>query len=201
MVRVNKHGKFNSFNSAECPECGCVFDYTQEYIDKNDGYLKCPECLHIIAGVKDVSCEDVSSEDNKLKGSYVCVDDDNNTTVVNKLIYKRDFTKESEAIEKCIESIDFEAIAKVCKFLSENVDDYDYLADKTEDSLRQTAKQELINAFEEMEEHGYTINYRDDGIAISYCVEGVFNVDTFYNPVEKEYWCTCNYGLFNGGSY
>ena len=147
MMRITKHGKFNEFESTECPECGCCFEYTQEYIDRNGGYLKCPECLHTIIGV-------VSAGKN----------------APLKLItsYKRDFTKENEAIEKCIESIDFEALAKACKFLSENIDDFDYLADKTENSLRQTAKQELMRAFEEMEKHGYTINYRDNEIAVSY---------------------------------
>ena len=52
-----------------------------------------------------------------------------------------------------------------------------------------------------MEKHGYTINYRDNSIAVSYWCEGVFNVDTFYDPIDKEYWCTCNYGLFNGTSF
>ena len=180
MMRITKHGKFNEFESTECPECGCCFEYTQKYIDRNGGYLKCPECLHTIIGV---------------------VSEDKDTQLRLVTTYKRDFTKESEAIEKCIESIDFEAIAKLCKFLSENIADYDYLADKTENNLRQTAKQELIHAFEEMEKHGYTINYRDNSIAVSYWCEGVFNVDTFYDPIDKEYWCTCNYGLFNGTSF
>lgn len=180
MMRITKHGKFNEFESTECPECGCCFEYTQEYIDRNNGYLNCPECLHTIIGVES------ADEDTQLK-------------LITS--YKRDFTKEYEAIEKCIESIDFEALAKSCKFLAENIDDFDYLADKTENNLKETAKQELIRAFDEMEKHGYTINYRDDGIAISYWVEGVFNVDTFYDPVEKEYWCTCNYALFNGASF
>ena len=202
MMRITKHGKFNEFESTECPECGCCFEYTQEYIGRNNGYLKCPECLHTIIGIV--------SDDKGHDDTYL------------KLItsYKRDFTKEYEAIEKCIESIDFKALAKSYKFLAENIDDFEYLADKTENSLRQTAKQdfeyladktenslrqtakqELIRAFEQMEKHGYTINYRDNGIAISYCVEGVFNVDTFYDPVEEKYWCTCNYALFNGTSF
>lgn len=183
MMRITKHGKFNEFESTECPECGCCFDYTQEYIDRNNGYLNCPECLHTIIGI--VS-DDEEHDDTSLK-------------LVTS--YKRDFTKENKAIDDCIESIDFEVLAKSCKFLSENIDDYDYLADKTENNLRQKAKQELIRAFDEMEKHGYTINYRDNGIAISYCVEGVFNVDTFYDPVEEKYWCTCNYALFNGTSF
>lgn len=183
MMRITKHGKFNEFESTECPECGCCFEYTQEYIDRNNGYLKCPECLHTIIGIV--------SDDEK----------HDNTCLKLVTSYKRDFTKEYEAIEKCIESIDFEAIAKLCKILSENIDDYGYLADRTEGSLRQTAKQALIRAFEEMEKHGYTINYRDNEIAVSYCAEGVFDVNTFYDPVKDEYWCTCNYGLFNGASY
>lgn len=180
MMRITKHGKFNEFESTECPECGCCFEYTQEYIDRNNGYLKCPECLHTIIGV-------------------VSADEDIQLKIITN--YKRDFTKEYEAIENCIESIDFEALAKACKFLSENIDDFDYLADKTENNLRQTAKQELVRSFEEMEKHGYTINYRDNEIAVSYCIEGVFDVYTFYDPVKDEYWCTCNYGLFNGASY
>ena len=180
MMRITKHGKFNEFESTQCPECGCCFEYTQEYIDRNNGYLKCPECLHTIIGV-------------------VSADKDIQLKIITN--YKRDFTKEYEAIENCIESIDFEALAKACKFLSENIDDFDYLADKTENNLRQTAKQELVRSFEEMEKHGYTINYRDNEIAVSYCIEGVFDVYTFYDPVKDEYWCTCNYGLFNGASF
>jgi predicted Zn finger-like uncharacterized protein len=177
MVRITKHGKFNEFKSTECPECGCCFEYTQEYIDRNNGNLKCPECLHTI----------------------VAADKDTQLKIITN--YKRDCTKEYEAIENCIESIDFEALAKACKFLAENIDDFDYLADKTENNLRQTAKQELVRSFEEMEKHGYTINYRNNEIAVSYCFEGVFDVDTFYDPVKDEYWCTCNYGLFNGTSF
>jgi len=180
MMRITKHGKFNEFESTECPECGCCFEYTQEYIDRNNGYLKCPECLHTIIGV-------------------VSADKDTPLKLITG--YKRDFTKESEAIDNCIESIDFEILAKSCKALSENIDDYVYLADRTENMLRQTARQELMRAFEEMEKHGYTINYRDNEIAVSYCIEGVFNVDAFYDPVEEKYWCTCNYALFNGASF
>lgn len=201
MVRVNKHGKFNTFNSTECPECGCEFEYTQEYIDKNDGYLKCPECLHIIAGVKDVSCEDVSSEDNKLKGSYVCVDDDNNTTVVNKLIYKRDSTKEEAAIAECIASIDFDILAKTCKCLSENIEDCDYLGALDAENLKATAIRELRNCFEQMAIYGYTISYCYGGKDISYCSDGVFNVDTFYNQNYDEYWCTCGYSIQQATSF
>ena len=180
MIRITKHGKFNEFESTECPECGCCFEYTQEYIDRNNGYLKCPECLHTIIGV---------------------VSADKNAQLQFITSYKRDFTKESDAIDDCIESIDFELLAKSCKLLSENIDDYDYLSGHTATHLEQKARKEISRCFEEMEKHGYTINYRDNGIAVSYCAEGVFNVDTFYDPVKDEYWCTCNYALFNGSSF
>ena len=180
MMRITKHGKFNEFESTECPECGCCFEYTQEYIDRNNGYLKCPECLHTIIGV---------------------VSDDKDTQLKLITNYKRNFTKENDAIDECIESIDFESLAKSCNILSKNIDDYYYLSKHTKAYLEKTARKEISDCFIEMEKHGYTINYRDNEIAVSYCVDGVFDVDTFYDPVKDEYWCTCNYTLFKGCSF
>lgn len=51
MIQVEKHGNQYSWYRCTCPECGCIFVFTQDDIDVNIVYneytakmIYCPEC-------------------------------------------------------------------------------------------------------------------------------------------------------------
>lgn len=167
MIEIFKHGVTYS-DTAICPFCKCVIEFTKDEIN-TDGYVECPEC----------------HENFVVKNFHPPIPK-----------YVRDKVKEDEAAKKCIESIDFDELEKACYVLATNMpDSFDYLSTNTSEKLKQQALDEIANCFKYMEKYGYFVNYKGGDTAFSYCVEGVFMVDTYYSPNDDCYWCTCVYSL------
>lgn len=173
MITVQRHGvKYSDLTT--CPFCKCVIEYTNDEV-RTDGYIDCPEC-------------------NEAFMVKACHGD------LPK--YVRDRAKEAEAIDKCLDGIDFEELATACHVLSTNMPDaFDYLDEHTVDSLKEKAKKELEYCFDCMEKYGYLINYKGGGTVLSYTVDGAFSVNTYYDPNEDSLWCNCIYSIAYGGLY
>lgn len=173
MMKVYKHGIYHS-NIASCPYCKCVMEYTEDEINE-DGYIKCPEC-----------------HDRFIP----------NAPKVDTPKYVRDFTKEAEAINKCLDDIDFESLGTACYILSQNMpEDYDYLEDNTAEVLREKARKEIAYCFDNMEKYGYLIHYKGGDVVYSYTTDGAFEVNTYYDPIKDMWWCNCVYYIGEGGLY
>lgn len=173
MIKVYQHGTKYS-NIGTCPYCHCVFEYTPDEIDEA-GYVECPEC-------KDRFRPDVPK--------------------VETPKYVRDFTKEVEATNKCLEDMDFETLATACHVLAAQMpEDFDYLEDETADTLKAKASEEIAKCFDNMEIYGYFVNYKGGSSVYSYTTDGAFSVNTYYDPSENLWWCDCVFYIAEGGLY
>lgn len=173
MITIHKHG-INYSKIATCPYCKCVMEYTEDEINEA-GYIECPEC-------HDMFKPDAPKVDTPK--------------------YVRDLTKEDEAIDKCLEEIDFEVLANACNILAKNMpEDYDYLEENTVDILREKARNEIATCFNHMEKYGYLIHYKGGDVAYSYTTDGAFEVNTYYDPIKDIWWCNCVFYIGEGGLY
>lgn len=173
MIEIHRHGVTYS-DIATCPYCKCVIEFTKDEIN-TDGYVECPECH------ENFMAKNCHSDIPK---------------------YVRNSTKEVEAAQTCIEHIDFDELEKACHALATSMpDSFDYLAEHTSEELKQLALNEIARCFDYMEKYGYLVNYKSGGVAISYTTDGVFMVNTYYDPNEGNWWCDCAYSIASGGIY
>lgn len=179
MPVIYKHGKNCSY-PAVCPNpnCQCMFEYTSKEVN-SDGYVECPDCGTLFKHLSRFATEDFQ--------------------------YTRDKEAEAVQIEECLNSICFNELSRkraaIAKEFKADEENYDiYLYKNTSEELRQIAENELKNCFDHMETHGYFVHYRNGDVALSYVIEGVFNVNTYYDFSLKEYWCTCDFVVESGCS-
>lgn len=169
MAIIYKHGKQKSFTTI-CPECGCVFEYTVNEINP-DNYIKCPDC------------------DNYVKHT---------TFYTTHPTYKRNKELENEAIEASLSYIDFDSLASALKVISREVSEYDFCGNRSAEELKKIAREQLESCFEQMETYGYVTSYKNGDMTIGYCIEGVFNVETYYDLSDNSCYCICLYTIAEG---
>lgn len=178
MPVVFKHGKTFT-HPAICSKCQCMFEYTPEEIDSN-GDVKCPDCKTLF------------NPDNKF--------------ILEDFDYTRNMNAEEAAITECLSSIDFIELSRqraaIADAFKDDKENYDFLqVNNKPEKLKELAEKELRRCFDNMEEHGYYIHYRDGEIVMSYEIEGVYTTKVFYHSEKNEYWCTCDYSIASGASF
>jgi hypothetical protein len=173
MINVLKHGKKYSGVST-CPFCECVVEFSEDSINSN-GFLNCPECKE-----------------------YFKVRKHQDETYT----YVRNEENETDAINECLDFIDFEEFYLVCqKLYTAFPETYDNLSGKTPEELKQLAIFEIMKCFELMEKYAYTIKYKGGGISLSYSMNGFYSVETFYDIEDGTTWCSCKFSIAEGGVY
>lgn len=166
MSIIQRHGKTMTEFTMLCPKCECIFTYGHNEIN-SDGYVKCPEC------------------DTYINHKCMCPVNDS---------YERDIEREKRIVDECLDGMDFSSLKKAHDKIR-TLPEFDYLHHKSVSELKETAAKELMHCFEQMYEHGYRINYKNGDKSIGYQIEGVFNVETYYDLITKEYGCSCSYAI------
>ena len=123
-------------------------------------------------------------EETDSNGDVKCPDcktlfNPDNKFILEDFDYTRNMNAEEAAITECLSNIDFIELSR----------------------QRAAAEKELRRCFDNMEEHGYYIHYRDGEIVMSYEIEGVYTTKVFYDSGKNEYWCTCDYSIASGASF
>ena len=171
MAKVILHGKEKT-KTTICPGCGCVFEFNNDEYT-NGIYIKCPEC------------------------EKVFYDKVNTVEKTKEYKYIRDLEAEQRAIDRCISLIDFEILATACRTLFEQLpyDDYGFLEGTTPETLKQSAIDTITRCFKGMSEYGYYMRTASGDEMLSYCVEGKYYVETFYDIKTGDVWCVCYFAI------